>query len=156
MGTTETLANDIASIMGIDSADIHNVDSVSADNVQNYDCILLGCSTWGLGELQDDWYDFLEALKTQNLGGKKVGLFGTGDSEGYPDTFCDALGHIYDAIENSGCEFVGTYEPTDYSTTYSAVCKDGRFVGLAIDDSNESELTASRTATWIEAIKSGF
>ena len=153
MGTTEILANDIAVAMGVDSADVHNVSSALVDDVQNYDCILLGSSTWGLGELQDDWYDFLEGLKGQNLAGKKVGLFGTGDAEAYPDTFCDALGIIYDAIESSGCEFVGSFEPTDYAVTCSAVCKDGIFVGLAIDDSNESDLTEDRIKIWVAAIK---
>lgn len=151
MGTTETLANQIAELL--DSAEVLNVADASADTVADYDTLLLGSSTWGLGELQDDWYDFLEALKDQDLAGKKVGLFGCGDADGYADTFCEAIAIIYDAIENSGCEFIGAYEPTGYSSTSCAINRDGKFIGLAIDDS-DSDKTDERVAAWVELIKS--
>ena len=37
---------------------------------------------------QDDWYDGVKTLKSAGLAGKTVALFGCGDSESYPDTFC--------------------------------------------------------------------
>ena len=40
-------------------------------------------STWGDGELQDDWYDAIKMIKTADLNGKIVALFGCGDSESY-------------------------------------------------------------------------
>lgn len=153
MGTTETLAEQIANSLDISSSDIHNVSEVSISKVGEYDSLLLGSSTWGLGELQDDWYDFLDKLKEENLNGKKIGLFGCGDADSYEDTFCDAMAIIYDAIKNSGCEFIGAYEPIDYSTTDLAINKDGKFIGLAIDDTNQDELTEPRLEIWSAIIK---
>ena len=73
-GNTEAAANDIAAALGVDAANIHNVGDTDASTVADYDTLLLGSSTWGAGDLQDDWYDFLDNLKAQDLAGKKIGL----------------------------------------------------------------------------------
>lgn len=150
-GNTEQLAGDIAARLGIADADIHNVGSSSADDTDAYDTLLLGSSTWGCGDLQDDWYDFLDALAAKDLTGKRVALFGCGDSGSYPDTFCGALGQIYDALASTGCTFVGSYEPRDYDVTDSDVCRDGRFVGLAIDESDPDK-TPDRLEAWCSSL----
>lgn len=152
-GNTENLAGEIASILGIDSADVHNVGQSSADEVDGYSTLLLGSSTWGSGDLQDDWYDFLDALKEKDLSGKRVALFGCGDSASYPDTFCGALGQIYDALEGTGCVFIGAYEPVDYDVTDSDVCRDGKFVGLAYDEGDSEDKNAARLQSWCELVK---
>ena len=121
MGTTEAVAADIAKQLGVADADVHNVADTPAGEVQKYDLLVLGSSTWGAGELQDDWYGFLDQLKAQDLSGKKVALFGCGDSGSYPDTFCDAVGLIYDGLQQSGCTFVGAYAPEGYDETGSLV-----------------------------------
>ncbi len=117
--------------------------------LMDYDLLLLGSSTWGAGDLQDDWYSFVDQLKNKDLTGKRVALFGCGDSASYPDTFCDALSVLYDDLAGTGCAFVGAYVPEDYDVTDSAVCRDGKFIGLAIDDVNESDKTEDRIDTWI-------
>ena len=63
MGTTEAVAADIAKQLGVADADVHNVADTPAGEVQKYDLLVLGSSTWGAGELQDDWYGFLDQLK---------------------------------------------------------------------------------------------
>ncbi|WP_295935944.1 flavodoxin [uncultured Alistipes sp.] len=153
MGTTEAIAADIAKQLGVSDADLHNVSDASAGEVQKYDLLILGSSTWGAGDLQDDWYGFLDDLKTQDLSGKKVALFGCGDSGGYPDTFCDALGLIYDGLQGNGCAFIGAYVPEGYDATGSLVMRDGKFLGLAIDESAPGK-TDERVARWCEQIKS--
>lgn len=75
-GNTETVAENIADQLGIGKEDVHNVADTQVDAVNPYDVLLLGCSTWGAGELQDDWNDFLFKLKDQKLNGKTVGIFG--------------------------------------------------------------------------------
>jgi len=152
-GNTEAAAGEIASILGVDSADVHNVGQASADDTDAYTTLLLGSSTWGCGDLQDDWYDFLDALKEKDLSGKRVGLFGCGDSTSYPDSFCGALGQIYDALEGTGCTFVGAYEPADYDVTDSDVCRDGKFVGLAIDEGDSEDKNSARLHAWCELVK---
>lgn len=149
MGTTEALAKQIAQKLNVRSADIYNVAEVSADQVMDYDLLLLGSSTWGVGDLQDDWYGFVDQLKNKDLTGKRVAFFGCGDSASYPDTFCDALSVLYDDLSGTGCVFVGAYVPEDYTVTDSAVCRDGKFIGLAVDDVNESDKTEDRIDAWI-------
>lgn len=88
---------------GVSKADTHDVADAAPDTIDGYDCLLLGSSTWGDGNLQDDWYGFLDKIKTRDLSGKTVALFGCGDSESYPDTFCNALGTIYEELQPTGC-----------------------------------------------------
>ena len=152
-GTTQSLAEQIALKTGVSKADTHDVADAAPDTIDGYDCLLLGSSRWGDGDLQDDWYGFLDKIKTRDLSGKTVALFGCGDSESYPDTFCNALGTIYEELQPTGCRFVGAYEPQDYAVTDSGVCRDGKFVGLAVDELNEDDKTAARTDRWIEAVK---
>lgn len=50
-GTCEDIANRIAAALG--GADVKNASELGAD-AADYDLILLGTSTWGDGEVQDD------------------------------------------------------------------------------------------------------
>lgn len=151
-GNTEALAKEIASKLTVAASDVYDVASASASEAAKYDCILLGSSTWGLGELQDDWYDFIDNLKAADLSGKKVGLFGCGDSSSYPDTFCDAIGIIFEELANSGCTFIGEMDASGYAETDSKAFVDGKALGLVADD-DEPDKTDARMNTWLEIIK---
>ena len=152
-GVTEAVAERIAKKLGVASADVHNVGSATAADAVGYDALLLGTSTWGAGELQDDWYDFLDQLKCQDLTGKKVALFGCGDSASYPDTFCSAIGEIYKEIADSGCTITGKVATEGYTFDGSEAVIDGEFVGLPLDEINESDMTDQRIDTWLDSIK---
>ena len=115
--------------------------------------LLLGSSTWGAGDLQDDWFDFLPQLKAADLAGKVVALFGCGDSASFSDTFCDAIGTLHDELAATGCRFVGEVDTAGYTFDSSTAVKDGKFVGLALDEVNEPQLTDGRIDGWIAAIK---
>ena len=148
-GTCEEIANKIAVAFGVDSADVHNVSDLTADLVAGYDLLLLGSSTWGSGDLQDDWYDGLDTLKALDLSGKKVAIFGCGDSASFCDTYCNAMGTIYEGLQGTGAEFVGTGVSTDgYSFDDSTAVVDGAFIGLALDELNEDFKTDERIAAW--------
>ena len=152
-GSTEAVAQDIARLLGVAESDLHNVADTPADEADKYDLLLLGSPTWGCGELQDDWYGFLEDLKKRDLRGKQVALFGCGDSASYPDTFCDAIGLLYEGLQGCGCTFIGSFEPQGYAATSSLVCSEGRFLGLAIDES-APEKTDARVAAWCRQLVS--
>ena len=111
MGNTKSAADSILSCMekSFDQKDItlSQIRDINVDDLKNYDLILFGCSTWGIGELQDDWNDPVEQIKNIDLSAKKVALFGTGDQETYSDSFVDALGTIYSALQNTGAVLVG-------------------------------------------------
>ena len=152
-GTCQAIAEKIAGRLGIGGTDVYDVANISAGTVDGYSNILLGTSTWGAGELQDDWYDGLEKLKGAKLAGKTIALFGCGDSESYGDTFCSAMGEIYDALKDSGAKFIGQVPTDGYTFDDSAAVIDGQFIGLPLDDVNEDDKTEGRVEAWIEQIK---
>ena len=151
-GTTEDIAGRIASKLNIAKEDMYEISKVTADTVAGYDTLLLGSSTWGSGDLQDDWYDGIETLKGADLAGKKIALFGCGDSSSYSDTFCSALGTIYNDLKDSGATFVGSVDPSDYTFDGSDAVVDGQFVGLPIDEVNESDKTDERISNWVASL----
>ena len=153
-GTCEDLANQIADKMGAAASDVYSADKLSADLVKEYDLLILGTSTWGDGELQDDWYDGIKVLKSADLSFKSIALFGCGDSESYCDTFCDGMGILYEDLKDSGCSFIGNKVGTDgYSFSSSIAVVNGAFVGLALDEVNESDKTAERIDNWTAELK---
>ncbi len=153
-GTTAEVANTIALKLGVDAADVHDVAQITPDLVKAYDLLILGTSTWGDGELQDDWYDGIKVLKDSDLQGKEVALFGCGDSESYCDTFCDGIGLLYEDLKGSGCKIIGNrVDPSDYNYSSSVAVIDGVFVGLPLDEINESSKTEARIDDWVKDLK---
>lgn len=152
-GTTKFVAHRIAGKLGIPEADIYDIGLIGKGQLTDYDILILGTSTWGCGELQDDWYSGMELLKAMNLEDKTIALFGCGDCESYADTFCDAMGLIYRELERVGGLFVGAVPVADYHFASSLAVVDGHFVGLAIDDINEPEKTDARIESWVSCIK---
>ena len=112
-GTCEGLAEQLAGELGVAGSDVYSADSLTADLINAYDVLLLGTSTWGDGELQDDWYDAVKVLKGMDLHGKEIALFGCGDSESYGDTFCDGMGILYEDLKDTGCTFLGSGVSTE-------------------------------------------
>lgn len=148
-GTCETIAEKIAAKLG---AEVLNVQGLNADVVAANDNLILGTSTWGAGELQDDWYDGVSVLKAADLSGKTIALFGCGDAESYGDTFVGGMGELYDAVKESGANIIGSVDPSDYAFDDSSAVVNGRFVGLPLDDVNEEEKTDDRINAWIAQI----
>lgn len=153
-GTCEDLANQIADKMGVGATDVHSADKLTAELAGSYEVLLLGTSTWGDGELQDDWYDAIKVLKGMDLSGKDVALFGCGDAESYGGTFCDGMGILYEDLKDTGCTFLGNrVNPAGYSFFSSVSVVDGAFIGLALDEVNESDKTAQRIEDWTNELK---
>ncbi len=149
-GNTETVAEAIASKLG---ADLFNVEDSPSDKFEEYDNLIFGTSTWGIGDLQDDWDDFISEVEDADLSGKVVALFGLGDSSSYPDSFVDGIGAIYEAVKDKDCKVVGFVDTDGYDYEESAAEVDGKFVGLPIDEDNESDMTDERIEKWVEQLK---
>ncbi|WP_270749787.1 flavodoxin [Fusobacterium hominis] len=147
-GTTESVVDRVKVLL---DADVFTADDI--DKAENYDFIILATSTWGMGELQDEWIDGIEKLKNLNLSGKKVALIGVGDQEGFGDTFVDAIGIIYDEIKDKGITLVGKTSTDGYNFSSSRAVEDGEFLGLIIDENNQGELTEERINSWIEKVR---
>ena len=126
-GTCEAIAEKIASKLGCEAV---NVQDLTSDIVAANQNLILGTSTWGAGELQDDWYDGLKTLQGSDLSGKTIAIFGCGDSSSYSDTFVGGMGELYNGIKASGA----------------------KFIGLPLDDINEDDKTDTRIEGWLAAI----
>ena len=148
-GTCEDVAKKIAGKLGCEAVDVQNI---TADTVRQHDNLILGTSTWGAGDMQDDWYSGLEMLKKLDLTGKTVALFGCGESGNFPDTFCGGMSEIYNAVAGKGARLIGQVDASSYNYSDSASVVDGKFVGLAIDVDEGDDTTSGRIADWTAAI----
>ena len=151
-GTCEELASRIAGKLGVDSSDVLEAASISSERLDGYQNLILGTSTWGAGELQDDWYDGVAVIKKSNLSGKTVAIFGCGDSEGYSDTFCGGMAELYNAAKEAGANVIGSVSTDGYTFDDSEAVVDGKFVGLALDEVNEDNKTDERIDGWVGEI----
>ncbi len=156
-GNTEDLANKLAEALGVDSDNVQSIGGFDLADMSNYDVLLLGSSTWGAGDLQDEWEDVIEDLESAPLAGKLVAVFGTGDSSCYSDTFCNSLMTIATAAKKAGATLIGDQvDASGYEFDESESVVDGKFVGLAIDEDNESDRTDERVAAWVEQLKASM
>jgi flavodoxin I len=155
-GNTESIAEMLQAKLGEENVELHNVESASVADLANYQNVIFGVSTWGIGDLQDDFQDFIGDLGDADLSGKVVALYGLGDSSSYPDSFVDGMGEIYEAVDGNGCTIVGAVSAEGYDFEASRACEDGEFVGLALDEDNESDQHEARVDAWLEAIKEKF
>ena len=155
-GATQGVAEMIKDALGVE-ADLIDVASVEVDDFGKYTEMILGTSTWGEGDLQDDWDDFFDDFQGIDFSGKTLAFFGNGDQEGYADNFLDGMGTLYkQAIEN-GANVVGNdWSKEGYEFDESTAIIDDTFVGLAVDEDNQDDLTQQRVNEWVEGIKKYF
>lgn len=152
-GSTQGVAEKIGVKLNVAETDIKDIAKFSSDEFQNYDVLILGTSTWGEGDLQDDWYDALDEIKNMDLSSKQVALFGCGDGLSYPDSFCGAMGTLHDSLGGTGCTFIGSVATDGYDFSDSQSLVDGSFVGLPLDEDNEDNQTDSRIEAWVEELQ---
>jgi flavodoxin I len=155
-GNTQSVAEAISKKLSGNEVYLYDVSKAKAEDVEKFDNIILGTSTWGFGDLQDDWDSFLPVLAKANLEGKTVALFGLGDSSSYSDTFVNGMRIIFDALASKKCKITGSTDSSGYSFSDSEALYNGSFVGLPLDEDNESTLTNSRLDAWISKIMNDF
>ncbi|MCL2928984.1 MAG: flavodoxin FldA [Trichodesmium sp. MAG_R01] len=157
-GKTEEAAEKIKEEFGGDEVvTIHDISEASPEDFDGYQNVIIGCPTWDIGELQSDWSGFYsEELDNVKFTGKKVAYFGTGDQIGYADNFQDAMGILEEKITGLGGTTIGSWSTEGYDHEDSKAVKDGKFVGLALDDDNQSDLTDGRIKEWVKQLKTEF
>ncbi|GAB3106013.1 flavodoxin FldB [Aestuariicella hydrocarbonica] len=153
-GNTENVAQRIQQRLGDGVVEIHDIADVTQLEFADYDNILLGIPTWDFGQIQSDWEEFWDDISAVDFTGKSVALFGLGDQFGYGDYFLDAMGMLHDVILENGAKIVGHWSVEGYEFDASkALTPDGKsFVGLAIDEDQQEELTAQRLNVWCEQV----
>lgn len=141
-----------------------NVNRVDVDEFAAYDYMIWGTPTLGEGDLpglsadceNESWEEFLPKIEGLDLTGKTIALYGLGDQEGYPGEFVDALGELYQFASERGAKIVGAWPTEGYEFEHSEAVVDGKFVGLALDQDNQSSMTDERLTTWLNQIAPEF
>ncbi len=157
-GNTERVAYRIQARFGADVVDVQDIADVTQLDFANYDKIILGIPTWDFGQIQSDWEEFWDDIAQVDFTGKQVALYGLGDQFGYGDYFLDAMGMLHDVILPNGPEIVG-YWPTEgyeFEASKAQIPGQNLFVGLALDEDQQENLSADRLNRWCEQICEEF
>ena len=91
-GSTEKVAELLCNALGQERCMVINVEDASKADLNKYPYLVLGTPTWEIGEMQEDWLDFIGELKKADLKKKKIAIFGLGDQEASADSFADGAG----------------------------------------------------------------
>lgn len=157
-GNTENIAYRIQQRLGEDTVDVLDIADVTQLEFADYNQIILGIPTWDFGQIQSDWEEFWGDISEVDFSGKTVALFGLGDQFGYGDYFLDAMGMLHDVLVSAGAGIVGHW-PTqgyDFDASKAEIPGAAKFVGLAIDEDQQEELTAWRLDQWCRQIHGEF
>lgn len=159
-GRTRRVAKLIAKKLGDAAAEPVNVNKITPDDFLAYDALIIGTPTLGDGEVpgldsgaqNESWAEFLPQLDGADMSGKVVAIFGLGDQETYGNEFCDAMIELYDCVTACGATVVGAWPTKGYAFEVSQAVVDGSFVGLALDNDNQADLTEERVDAWLEQV----
>lgn len=134
--------------------ELFDIKDTHLKKAEEYDVLIFGISTWDFGELQEDWESSWQDIKSLDLAGKTVALYGLGDQLGYADWFQDALGMLHDELAVLHCEFIGYWpnEGYDFNHSKALIAESSFFVGLSLDDESQYDLTDERIEQWSKQI----
>ncbi len=158
-GATELVAERVAARLGQElgvEVPCRDVAWFDLASLQSFDLIVLGCSTWNIGQLPSDLESRLPELASLDLNGKLLALFGTGDAVGYPDTYLDALDIVAEKLVTTGIEPIGRWPTAGYDFLASRAQRGDEFLGLGVDEDNEPELTDARVDAWVFKVAADY
>lgn len=154
-GMTAKAAEKIKKAFGRSKVDVYDLKNASPGDMKKYKNLVLGTSAWGIGEMQDDWEYFIENLADLDFNGRKVAIFGLGDQAEYPESFVDGMGTLYCRLPDKSC-VVGATSTDGYDFYFSLASKDGKFIGLVLDEHHQKELSDERIKKWVAQLKKEF
>lgn len=162
-GTTRLIAKKIQARLGDDvAAKPVNVNRIQPADLLQYDALILGTPSYGVGEipgrsagcLEANWEEFLAQLPPNTrLDGKRIALFGLGAQERYAERFASSLRKLHDTLRDMGAELIGAWPTTGYTFEYSASAVGDQFVGLVIDQRTQGMLTEQRLEAWVAQVR---
>jgi flavodoxin I len=152
-GNTRKVAKLIKQHFAEDDIEMKAISKLETADFDKYAAFILGTPTLGEGELPDNWNALLPQLDGLNFSGKTIALFGLGDQEEYGHEFVNGLGLLYEKFDALGATFVGFWPTEGYEFSVSLAELNDEFVGLVLDQDNQSDLTTERLETWIAQIK---
>ena len=150
----EKVQEHLNDLLGDDTVELFNIKDVALKRAEAFDILVFGISTWDFGEIQEDWESSWEDIRELNLNDKAVALFGLGDQLGYADWFQDALGMLNQEVQAQGAYLIGQWPNLGYDFAESkALTEDqSHFVGLALDEDNQYDLSEDRINRWCQQI----
>jgi len=137
-----------------------NIRNASVIDLLAFDTLILGTPTYGEGLLPglstgnatESWEEFLPTLEGQDFSGKKVAIYGLGNQKSYPAEFVDAMFYLYEQFKHCGAAVIGAWATEGYNFQASKAVIDGSFVGLALDQENQKDLTPDRLDAWLKML----
>ena len=114
----------------------------------------VGADNWTNRDTQNEWPSFFNKLSTEgiSLENKNGAIFGLGNQLLYPDHFVDSMADLKAQLEFFGLNIVGDTDIEGYDFEGSRAVVNGRFLGLAIDEDFQPELTEERIDNWLESL----
>lgn len=156
-GNVEVCANKIHGKFPDEQIELHSVDKIKDLTLEDFDLFIIGGSTVGADVWQKSadsnlWFDFFKVVEKADLKDKPVAIFGLGDHILYPDHFVDGIKTIKDEFEIAGAKLIGRWPTEGYDFTDSDSVEGDEFLGLALDEDQQDELTDERIDAWIKQI----
>lgn len=155
-GVTDDITKDFVDAWKEDNLEVMEIGDAEKEDLEKYEILILGLSTWYDGDLQSDWETFFDDFQDINFSGKTVAIYGLGDQIGYGEYFIDGVGILAKVIIENGGSVIGHWPIEGYRFTESVAVietKPDYFYGLAIDNDNESQLNDERIEAWIKQVK---
>lgn len=153
---TKQVAEDIKKMFGKADIEAIPVEEAWDKDFEKYSNIILGAATWFDGELPTHWDELIPEIVDLKLKGKKIAIFGLGDQVNYSENFVDSIGILAEAFEKAGAKIIGQTSIDGYTYEKSRAVRDGKFLGLAIDEINQSNKTKERVKKWVAQIEKEF
>ena len=156
-GKTEDIADRLHSLLKLTNPpkDLADLDNLS--EFTKLDGIICGVPTWNTGadceRSGTAWDEMLEEIVEMNLEGKKVAIFGLGDSSTYTENYCDAMEELHRYFQQAGASMVGYVSSNEYTFDESKSIVGNTFCGLPLDEDSESDMTDARILQWTEQLK---
>ena len=153
-GCTEEIAKRIGQKLDICDSLIKEVSETKEEDFTKFKTLILGVSTWYIGDLQYDWDNFFEEFKKIDFTGVNVALFGLGDQYGYSYNYVDGVGILAEVVLKNGGNVFGHWPNRGYQFDESrGLINEETFYGLALDEDNEPECTEERINSWVSKIR---
>ena len=124
--------------------------------IADYKNIIVGCPTWNVGELQEDWDLVFNEYQSLRFDNKTGAFFGVGDQMGYSCNYLDAVGLLARPFMENGGKLVGKWSTDGYEFEESVALEGEEFLGLALDYDNQDSESEERIIRWVSQIKSEF
>ncbi|MBS1706287.1 MAG: flavodoxin [Armatimonadetes bacterium] len=156
-GNTERCAKIVHAKLKDLIAEIIDMRKASVEDFDFCDGFILGLPTVDEGLLQEDWRRFWDEVEDVDWDGKTVAIFGLGDPVKYGKWFVDGIGIVADKLTSCGAKVVGEWPNEGYLPFESSKgLRNGKFLGLVLDEDNQKEMSEERIDRWCNQIRPSF